>query len=430
MVKPVSGWAAAALLAMQFPAAAQAQLQGPAELPDGDAKAFVQGACAACHPVTLITGSAGYTQDEWRYLVGHMIDLAEPLATQVTAYLAENFPPTNLRPPTLVPGDEVVSFREWFVPTLGQRPRDPFMHSDGTIWWAGMFGSLVGVLDPATGAMKEHRLDPAARPHSIIEGPDGDVWYTGNGNGTIGRIDHDSGEITVYPLGNPDAKDPHTMAWSEDGSLWFTVQNSNYLGRLNPVEGNVWLTKMPTDGAKPYGIRRDSNGMLWIAYRGAYKIARVNPSTREITEFETPNFGKDPGKGHFIRRLAIDSQDNVWYVDSGLGELGRFNPATGEFRQWPSPSGPDSHPYAIHVVDDIVWYNESDMRPDALVRFDPKTEKFQSWAVPSGIGIIRNMDSTPDGNLVIHQSSTNTVGLVVIGEQGSETAADNRTGQR
>ena len=61
-------------------------------------------------------------------------------------------------------------------------------------------------------------------------------------------------------------------------------------------------------------------------------------------------------------------------------------------------------PYAIEVIDDIIWYNESNQRPDVLVRFDPKTEKFQSWAIPSGVGIIRHMRETPDGNLTIHQT--------------------------
>jgi virginiamycin B lyase len=416
MIRRTGLMAGAALLGLGIPLAAQAQIEGPNELPEGDAKNLVQGLCAACHPVSLITGSVGYTQDEWRYLFSHMVDLAEPLATQISGYLAENFPPSGARPPVLMPGDESISFQEWFVPTLGQRPRDPFMHSDGTIWWAGMYGSLVGMLDPETGEMKEYRLDPTARPHTVIEGPDGDVWYSGNSNGTMGRIDRETGEIRVYPLNNPQARDPHTAAFAEDGSLWFTVQNSNMLGRLEPDTGDVWLTNIPTERARPYGIRRDSQGMLWIAYRGAYKIARVNPQTREISEFETPNYGKYPGMGHYVRRLAIDSQDNVWYVDSGRGEIGRFNPKTGEFKQWPSPSGVASHPYAIEVIDDIVWYNESDVRPDTLVRFDPATEQFQSWEIPSGIGIIRNMQKTPDGNLVIHQSSTNTVGLVTIGD--------------
>ncbi len=67
------------------------------------------------------------------------------------------------------------------------------------------------------------------------------------------------------------------------------------------------------------------------------------------------------------------------------------------------------------VVNDIVWYNESGQRPDALVRFDPGTETFPSWAIPSGVGIIRHMRATPSGHLVIHQSSSNRVDLVTIG---------------
>ena len=72
------------------------------------------------------------------------------------------------------------------------------------------------------------------------------------------------------------------------------------------------------------------------------------------------------------------------------------------------------------VVDGIVCYNESGLRPDPLVRFDPKTEKFHSWPIPSGgiyAGIIRHMRPTRDGNLLIHQSSTNRVILVTLNGQ-------------
>jgi virginiamycin B lyase len=122
-----------ALVGLGLPALAQAQITGPDELPDGEGKNLVQGICSACHQVNLITGSVGYTQDGWRYLFGHMINLSDPIATQISEYLAANFPPSGERQPVLMPGDEIVTFKEWFVPTLGQRPRDPFMHSDGTI---------------------------------------------------------------------------------------------------------------------------------------------------------------------------------------------------------------------------------------------------------------------------------------------------------
>ena len=130
----------------------------------------------------------------------------------------------------------------------------------------------------------------------------------------------------------------------------------------------------------------------------------------EIREFPLP-------EGSRSRRLAITSDDTVWYVNSALGRLGRMNPKTGEVKEWPSPSGPQSHPYAIEVVDDIIWYNESGAtsrtRWSGSIR---RQRTFQSWAVPSGVGIIRHMRKTPDGNSTIHQTSTNRIGLAIIGK--------------
>jgi virginiamycin B lyase len=107
----------------------------------------------------------------------------------------------------------------------------------------------------------------------------------------------------------------------------------------------------------------------------------------------------------------------IWYVNSSQGRLGRYDRITGEIKEWPSPSGPKSHPYAIAIVDGFVWYNESGKRPDALVRFDPETETFQSWPIPSGnvsAGIVRHMLPTREGGLLIHQSSTNRIILVTV----------------
>jgi virginiamycin B lyase len=405
------------LLSGGLPAYAQSQL---AALPDGPGKELVEAACVACHETDVIFSSTGYTHEQWGRLISKMIDLPDSLKASITQYLATSFPEKYDRRPTLALGNAKITFLEWTVPTPGQRPRDPVMTPDGMIWWAGMYGSLIGRLDPKSGEMTEWKLDPQARPHSIIDDAQGNIWYTGNGNGTVGMLDPDTGEITVYPMPDPAARDPHTPIFSRNGDYWFTVQNSNMLGRLVPDTGDIRLTHMPTENARPYGIKEDSTGMIWIAYRGAAKIARVDPDSWEFEEFETPD--PDPQSHHgnyYIRRLAIDSYDTIWYVDSGRGYLGRLDPRTGEIDEWLTPSGPGSHPYAIEVVNDIVWLNESEQRPDVLLRFDPQTERFQSWPIPSGVGIIRNMRATHEGNLVIHQSSSNTVGLVLIDRESS-----------
>jgi virginiamycin B lyase len=130
-----------------------------------------------------------------------------------------------------------------------------------------------------------------------------------------------------------------------------------------------------------------------------------------------------PTPGTTTRRLAFDGDGVLWFVNSAQGKIGRYNPKTGEIKEWNSPSGAKSHPYAIAVIDGIVWYNESGMRPDTLVRFDPKTEAFQSWAIPSGgvhAGIVRHMRPTRDGNLLIHQSSTNRIQLVTLPRRAAQ----------
>ena len=389
-----------------------AQGQG-SKLPDGAGKALVQGTCLACHKARNITRSSGYSRDHWKELIGTMIDLsATPTEQgQITRYLATHFPPTKKRAPKLIPGDAQISFKEWTVPTLGQRSRDPIQAADGTIWWAGQWGNLIGRINPKTGEMKEYPLPDMAKPHSVTLDRAGNVWYTGNKNGTVGKFDPKTEKITEYKMPDPAARDPHTPIFDKNGTLWFTLQHSNMVGRLNPATGAIKLVTMKTPRSKPYGIKIDANGVPWVACNGSNCLVKIDPVSMALTEIKLP-LPKTK-----VRRLDIAGDGKIWYVNSALGRLGRYDPKTGAIKEWPSPSGPKSHPYALAVIDGIVWYNESRRRPDALVRFDPRTEKFQSWAIPSGgvhAGIIRHMRPTRNGNLLIHQSSTNRITLVTI----------------
>ena len=401
---------AIAVLSFVAPYAAEAQRGGgQIQLPDGPGRDIVQARCVACHGLNQITSAAGYDQEGWKHVIDSMMTLPADQMAAATQYLAAHFPEKPGRRPTLIPGTATVTFKEWMVPTLGQRSRDPLQLADGMIWWTGQYASLIGRLNPKTGEMKEFELPPEVRPHSIAADRTGNIWYMGNGNGTVGRLNPATGGITVYKMPDPAARDPHTPIFDQKGRLWFTLQGSNMVGRLIPETGEIKLITLPTADARPYGIKVNSQGVPWLCYNGSHKLASLDPETMEGREYPLPT------PDSRIRRLALTSDDLVWYVDFSRGYLGRFNPKTGEVKTWPSPSGPRSAPYAIAVVNDIIWYNESYQRPDALVRFDPKTETFQSWAIPSGVGLIRHMTVSPDGNLVFHQSSINRIGLAMIG---------------
>ena len=389
-----------------------AQSKGPG-LPDGEGKDRVASVCMACHQTREIVSSSGYTREGWQELMSTMIDLSGSPAVrdEISQYLAKHFPPNTKRAPTLVKGNTQIAFKEWQTPSLGARSRDPAQASDGTIWWAGQWGNMIGRINPATGEMKEYPLPANAMPHTVTLDAKGNVWYTGNKNATIGYLDPKTGKITEYKMPDPNAKDPHSAIFDKNGILWFTMQLSNRVGRLDPASGEIKIVEMTAPNSRPYGIKIAQDGSPWFACNGRPCLVRIDPKTMALTEV------KIPGEKSHVRRLDFDRDGNIWYVNSGEGRLGRYSPQTGEIKEWPSPSGPKSHPYAIAVVNGAVWYNESGQRPDALVRFDPKTETFQSWAIPSGgvhAGIVRHMRPTKDGNLLIHQSSTNRIILVTL----------------
>jgi virginiamycin B lyase len=399
--------AAASLL---VPFAALAQDKGgkaAPTLPDGKAKQLVEGMCASCHALQLITNSSGYTREHWRELVGYMIDLSSsPQQNDILDYLATNFPPNTKRTGKTVSGNVQVTFKEWTMPQLGQRTRDPIQAADGSIWYAGQFGNLIGRLDPKTGQAKEYPLPPNSMPHTVQLDPKGRPWFSGNKNGMIGWIDPASGKATTYKMPDPEAVDVHTITFDKKGMVYFTFQWANMIGRLNPDNGDIKLVKVAAERSQPYDIKFDPEGTLWVSCNARPCLLKVNPDTLAITEVKLPL------PGTTVRRFDIAPDGMIWYVNSGVGRIGRVNPKSGEIKEWDSPSGPRSHPYGIAVLDGAVWYNESGMRPDMLVRFDIATEDFQSWPIKSGnvyAGILRNARITRQGTLLIHQTATNRV---------------------
>jgi virginiamycin B lyase len=392
-----------------FPLAVTAQEKGkgPPPLPEGKGKQLVEGVCATCHPTQLIVNSSGYTRDQWRELTSYMIDLSSsPQQNEILDYLATNFPPNNKRAAKPVPGNMQVTFKEWVMPRLGERTRDPIQAADGTIWYAGQFANLIGHLDPKTGKAKEYDLPPNSMPHTVQLDPKGRPWFSGNKNGLIGWIDPATGKATTYKMPDPEAVDVHTITFDKKGWVYFTFQWANMIGRLNPDNGDIKLVKVAAERSQPYDIKFDQEGTLWVSCNARPCLLKVNPDTMAITEVKLPLAGTT------VRRFDIAPDGIIYYVNSGMGRIGRLNPKTGEIREWDSPSGPRSHPYGIAVLDGAVWYNESGVRPDMLVRFDPATESFQSWPIKSGnvyAGILRNARITRQGTLLIHQTATNRV---------------------
>jgi len=299
---------------------------------------------------------------------------------------------------------------EWPVPWERTRPRDPFVASDGRVWFVGQEGHYLAVFDTVSHQFTRYPLDPGTGPHNLIVDRGGVVWFSGNLVGYIGRFDPRDGHITRYPMPDSTIRDPHTMVFDSRGDIWFSAQSGNVVGKLTVASGEIRLARVPTPNARPYGIVVDKSDRPWIALFGTNKIATVDPRTFELREYALPRVGARP------RRIALTSDGAVWYGDYAGGYIGRFDTQTHQVREWPLPAGTSARPYAVMSDDrDRVWVVETGVQPNQFVGFDTHSQQFVGSApVPSGAGTIRHMFYDRRTQALWFGSDANTLGRASV----------------
>ena len=272
-------------------------------LPDGPGREMVQGTCAQCHGLHLITGSFGYTKEGWEDRINTMITLPQDQLHSITAYLATHFPTRPSPAAVMISGPVHVTITEWLAPTLGSRPHDPLAASDGSLWWTGQFANRLGRVDPRSGALKEYPLkNPGVWAARSGRGPRGEHLVHGDQQELHRETRHpDRGH---YRISNRDDRPacprPAHTDLRPKGTLWFTMQ-SGHVGRLSAATGEMKIVAAPSGAgtAYPYGIQVNSQGVPWyVDFRGN-RIASIEPSTMAIKEIALPNADARP------RRIAI-----------------------------------------------------------------------------------------------------------------------------
>src|SRR5215469_9932117 len=131
---------------------------GP-QLPAGSGREIAAAHCVSCHDGSRLV-TPGYNRAGWEDVIERMTKLGVVLSADerpvLTDYLVQNFPPQPQAAPKVVAGTTSVSFHEWAVATPGAFPHDPLATADGAIWYTGQRASLLGRIDPQSGAIREY----------------------------------------------------------------------------------------------------------------------------------------------------------------------------------------------------------------------------------------------------------------------------------
>ena len=142
------------------------------QLPAGEGRDIAAGQCLVCHDAGRLV-YPGHTREGWQSVIGRMMKLGASVAPgqvpRLADYLVRAFPERAPPAARIVPGGVRASFREWAVATAGAFPHDPLATADGALWYTGQRASLLGRIDPASGAIREYPTSISdSGPHGLV----------------------------------------------------------------------------------------------------------------------------------------------------------------------------------------------------------------------------------------------------------------------
>ncbi len=230
--------------------------------------------------------------------------------------------------------------REYPVPTPGSEPHNLAEADDGAIWFLEFETNKVARLDPGTGDIVEYPVNEG-HPHDLVLRGDR-VWYSQGGKfwaqiffSKLGALDPESGKVVQEIPISPEKAVPHGMDQGADGTIWFTQLFANKIAKLDFSGGNppdVVEYRVPGERSKgPHDlIVDDDRGWVWMTLNRADSIGRLDLSRAQpgtdagLEVFPTPTAKSHPNG------LALDAEGNVWFTEMGHFFMGRFQNRIGK----------------------------------------------------------------------------------------------------
>lgn len=292
-----------------------------------------------------------------------------------------------------------------FEVPAGSRPHDAAPGPQGQIWYTGQRRGTLGIVDIASGTVREVPLGPDSAPHGVVQGPDGMAWITDGGQNAIVRYDPKTEKIDVWKLPEDSGyTNLNTGTFAPDGTHWFTGQNGIY-GKVDPATRQVRIWKDP-EGRGPYGIDDTPSGDIWYVSLAGSHLAKIDRASGSVSVIEPP----DANAG--LRRVWADSKGDLWITGWNNGKLYRYRPADGSWTAWMLP-GDKPQAYAVYVDErDDVWV--TDFASNNTLVFDIATEAFVATIPGSGPNAQVRQILGRGNEIYLPESGTDRLMLVTV----------------
>jgi virginiamycin B lyase len=342
-------------------------------LPEGPGKDLIVARCSTCHMTQTRMASVTRDADGWRDRVDYMRS-------------AMHFSLADL---TDKEADDIASYlAKMFGPdsVLPKSPADMPGYKDTLRPFSADALNIVYVEYDMPG--------PSRMPFSAAPDKDGYLWIPDFGVANkITRLDPKTGEMQDYAVPNVGTAAIHSAVPAPDGSVWLTEQASNKIARWDPNTQQIteyqdaYLPGKEGVGAggSKHTVRLDPSGNVWAS---GSPLTKFDPETRKFTRF-------DDVLGVYDVKPAANG--DIWFTCSSSNKMGKFDAKTMKISQWTMPTE-KSFPRRLEIAPDgTIWVGE--FNSGKMARFDPATQTFKEYPLPGPDPTPYSMGFDADGYL-------------------------------
>jgi virginiamycin B lyase len=149
--------------------------------------------------------------------------------------------------------------------------------ADGAIWFSETLYGAIGRIDITTGAITEHRSEPASGAGHLAKGPDGALWFSASFEAALGHMTT-TGNSNSFPV-SPQAELVNALVAGPDGRVWFADDRSAAVFRVTTKGAVSRLMTVPGVPAKDWealgGMAVGHDPSVWLAAPSSNRIIRI-----------------------------------------------------------------------------------------------------------------------------------------------------------
>ena len=403
----------AAMLAPAWPGRIPEEAAANAAWPEGAGKQLAMTKCVVCHEAGR-TLSRRADKEGWEETVkdmrGNMKNMGLPDLTDqeghaLVEYFSANFPAMaqpdeNSRLPRTLLRGEALKYRvvQYTLVNGSAETHDIAVAPDGTGWSGQRMGGKLSKFDPVTYEYTE--FDPPmlkaskARMGNAQISKEGVLWLPEPNDRRWLSFDTKTSQWASHevPTTIKGGAGGNSMAIAKDGTIWNT--GPGLAKSYNPTTKEWNYFASPTSLSSKlnpggYGIAIAGDGKIWFAENNIDKIARVDPKTGKVDEFNIPVQGIA-----YPRRMTNDKDGNIWVGLWSAGKLMKIDYKTAEMSTFDPPTS-NGGVYSVDVDEknNLIWMTMH--RVDKIARFNPKTLEWVEFPLPQAETDVRRVELDP-----------------------------------